>query len=126
LLTTALVASGGPLSTVEEFIPALQQPLVGPLDPFSNAIDFFSLETAASLQSYGIEPERRDALVSFDMNVRRFPAITCVEEEPKRPDSRGLESKHHGRHTLMLRMLAPGSNADFKAVAQRSRGVLAA
>ena len=43
--------------------------------------DFHPIETAAFLQSDWAQPKLRDVVVAFDVNVRRFRAITCVKEE---------------------------------------------
>jgi hypothetical protein len=66
------------------------------LDQVPNAVDFLPLETVAPLQANWIEPELRFAVVPLDVDVRRFAAVACVEEDPIR------SATEYGRHVAML------------------------
>src|SRR5208282_1553812 len=56
-LTSTLVARASRGSTAEKLIPTLQQLLSVLLDQPADPVDFLPAETAATLQSHGIEPE---------------------------------------------------------------------
>src|SRR5947199_6955105 len=72
-LTSTCVARASRVSTAEELIPALQQLLTMLLDQLANPVDLFPAEAVAALQSNGVEPELRFAVVTLDVDVSGLP-----------------------------------------------------
>lgn len=66
------------------------------LDQAEDSVDFASVESSATLKPHWFEPEFRDILIAFDMDVGRLATVTCVEKEPV-----GAGPKNGG-HTFSL------------------------
>jgi hypothetical protein len=47
-----------------------------------NSANLASGESPASLQPYRIQPELRDFVVTFHMNVNRFISVNRIKKEP--------------------------------------------
>jgi hypothetical protein len=108
LLTSTLVASAWRTSTIEELIPTLQQIHLMFSDQSLDFVDFFAAETATLVESHGVEPELRFAVVALNMHMRRLASIACVEEKPKR------SNPQHCRHALMLRRPKNEGNSSLR------------
>ena len=80
-VTVTEVANTDRDSVVEVVIPSVQQLAPAPFHNRQNSIDLASRKTAASFQKYGIKPKLRFAIISFDVNVRRFLSVARIEEE---------------------------------------------
>jgi len=56
-------------------------------DDFLDSTNLLSRKASADLQSHGIEPEFRNLIAALNVNVGRFVAIACIEEETVWADS---------------------------------------
>ena len=61
-----------------------------------DALDLDATETYAALESNRLEPELRQLIFSFHVDVRRLLAVARVEEEPIRAQAQ------HRRHPTMM------------------------
>jgi hypothetical protein len=84
------------------------------LDQFANPVDFLAPEAPASLQPYGVKPELRLAIITFNMDVGRFTAITGVKEEPEWP------CEEDSRHARMIRQPGAVNNTPHRALCGRT------
>ena len=84
------------VSTVEEFIPAIQQVLLILYDELLDSVDLICSKAMTVLQPNRVEPELRLAVVPFDVQVRRLVSIARIKEE-----SVGASSKY-GRHYCII------------------------
>lgn len=89
-----LCALGVSVSTAEVLIPALDQLGFVFVDAPPDPVKLIPAESAAALKPDRIEPELRNAAISFDVNVRRFITIAGIKEEPLRAKTK------NGRHAL--------------------------
>jgi hypothetical protein len=80
----------------EVFIPTPPQALLVLFYKLANPIEFLVAKSPAPLQSDGIEPEFRGVILTLDVNMGWFIAITGIEEEPVR------SSPQHGWHGKLL------------------------
>jgi hypothetical protein len=72
------------MSTVEVLIPSLQQRFLARHDDLLDLSKFRTPEPAATMQSYGVQPELGKLVISLDMHVGRLGAIPGEEEESVR------------------------------------------
>ena len=100
-LTLTVVAAADRDSAVEILIPSVRQDLSAPLDNGLDQVDLFAGKPSTPLKPNGDEPEFRFAIVTFDMDVRRFISVTRIEEETTRSVS------ENGRHDFMIRPVTP-------------------
>jgi len=66
----------------------------------SDSVDLFSLVAETSFEPDWIEPKFRFEIITLDVDVRRFAAVACVEEEPVRPNAK---YGRHVRHIIAMR-----------------------
>jgi hypothetical protein len=52
------------------------------LNEFEYSIDFASPKTATSLKDNRVEPELSHTVITLDLNVNRFAAVSRIVEEP--------------------------------------------
>ena len=78
------MAVGAGVSTVEEFMPALQQGLLIFDDQVFDSIDLMRHKAVTVLQAYGIEPKLGRTVIAFHMHVWRFISIARVKEKSVR------------------------------------------
>src|SRR5207248_7894712 len=87
-LTSTRVARADLPSTSEELMPTLQQLRQVLVDERPDLVNVPTLEAVAALKPHRVEPELCLAVIPLDVHVRRFPAVTRVEEEPIGPDAK--------------------------------------
>src|SRR3954447_12765246 len=91
-VTTTCVAAGTAISISEEVIPSLQELFAILCDHSLDTPDFRSSEVPAVCETEWIQPNLCDAALAFYVHVRRFAAVTRIEEESI---ARVLENRRH-------------------------------
>jgi hypothetical protein len=91
-------------STLEEFIPFLQQKYLMLFNQIFDAPIFLGAKAMAALQQDGLEPKLCLTIVTFDVDMRRFVTISRVKEYSVWPTAK------HGRHQPMLIRLPEKGN----------------
>jgi hypothetical protein len=91
------------VSTVEEFMPAFQQPLLLLLYEFQDPIDFFSGEPETAFQQDRIEPNFRLVVFAFHMDMGRLIPVTRIEEKPV-----GSRSQYGGHPPMLQAQMKQG------------------
>ncbi len=91
-VTDACIAVTDRASTVDVFMPAIQQVLLVHLDDLLYLVELLAGECPASPQPHRIEPELRLAVVALDVDVRWLIPVAGIAKEPVRPAAK------HGRH----------------------------
>src|SRR6266516_3382108 len=69
-------------SLAEELIPCLQNRFAVPDNQSPDLANFIAVEIAASSDPHRFQPEFCHVSVALDMNMGRFSAVACVEEQP--------------------------------------------
>ena len=80
-VTITFVAAGTTISASEEVIPSLQELFAIVSDNLLDTSDFGTPEVTAAGQAKWIQPDLRHALLTLYVYVRRFAAITRLEEK---------------------------------------------
>ncbi len=86
-VTVTFSAVGTAISTAEILIPRLQECSVMIVYKLVHSTNLSAGKSSTPVQSDRLKPELGQFLFTFDMHMRRFIAIPCIEEKTVRPDS---------------------------------------